>query len=77
MEEERKKVLHELPIELLGMVFEFIPVKDLSPCFLISKHCFKAVCDEVIWKARCMNDLGIVAKNEETKTWLQLYKGKP
>ena len=70
-------MLHELPIELLGMVFGFMEVKELYPsCFLISKQCLCAVSDDEIWKARCGREFGVSTKSDEAKTWMQTYKGK-
>ena len=70
-------MLHELPIELLGMVFGWIKVKDLYPsCFLISQQCLRAVCDETIWEERCKKELGLFRKDDESLGWRQLYKGK-
>ena len=70
-------MLHDLPVELLGMVFGWIEVTDLYPsCFLVSKQCLRAVLDEFIWAARCKRALGIDSKSDESMTWMQIYKGK-
>ncbi|KAL6067204.1 hypothetical protein QOT17_008996 [Balamuthia mandrillaris] len=50
--------LTELPPELLSMVFEHIPVRDLFPsCFLICKSLLQVVDSEFSWRQRCYSSV--------------------
>ncbi|KAL6077902.1 hypothetical protein QOT17_001944 [Balamuthia mandrillaris] len=67
--------MEELPVEVLGMVFGYVPTKELYPtCFLLSSTCLKAVLDEAAWRARCEQDLGLTQLAQGTTSWLHNYR---
>ncbi|KAL6070042.1 hypothetical protein QOT17_007100 [Balamuthia mandrillaris] len=67
--------LEQLPGELLAMIFGFVPTKDLYPsCFVLSSACLAAVLDELAWRARSEQDLGVTRLLEGQSSWFNTYR---
>ncbi|KAL6075039.1 hypothetical protein QOT17_003799 [Balamuthia mandrillaris] len=67
--------MEELPVEVLGMIFGFVPTKQLYPtCFVLSSTCLQAVRDEAAWRVRCEQDLGVGQLPEGKSSWFYHYR---